>query len=38
MYIIHYIFFHLHVSEDLVIEAGSQAADLGFFLTPEVIG
>ena len=38
MYIIHYIFFHLHVFEDLVVEAGSQATHLCFFLTPKVIG
>lgn len=37
MYIIHYIFFHLHVPEDLVVEAGSKPADLRLFLATKVI-
>ena len=37
MYIIHYIFFHLHVSEDLVVKAGPEAAHLRFFLAAQVI-
>lgn len=37
MYIIHYIFFDLHVSEDLVVEAGPEAANRGFFLAAQVI-
>lgn len=37
MYIIHYIFFDLHVSEDLVVEAGSEATNRGLFLATQVI-
>lgn len=37
MDVIHDILFHLHVSEDLVVEAGSQPADLGLLLASEVI-
>ena len=37
MYIIHYIFFDLHVSEDLIIKAGSKAANRGLFLAAQVI-
>jgi len=37
MYIIHYIFFDLHVSEDLVVEAGSEAANRRLFLAAQVI-
>jgi hypothetical protein len=37
MYIIHYIFFDLHVSEDLVVKAGAETADQGFFLAAQVI-
>ena len=37
MYIIHYIFFDLHVSEDLVVKAGPEAANQGLFLAAQVI-
>ena len=38
MDVIHDILFHLHVSEDLVVEAGTHTADLSLLLAAEVVG